>query len=199
MRRFVMMAACLALAGCAVRPPKPAEFPPVEPRGPLAGTVGAFLTVLNRDGRVPESGVLALELRLANLSNADAVVYNELASGWLVAIEIMSVDGRRYARSPRPKRIPADLAELHHYATLPPGGFVGRRYAIRPTDLSWKLRPGTYRVRVVYRNRYEWCVANPAWSEDDRKRLGARALVPLTTGLIASNIEEFTVVATSAD
>ena len=182
----------LLLAGCSSARQGPV-FRPMKSIPPLSGTVGAFITVLNEDHRAREEGAIVLELKLVNTSRADAIVYNELEPGWLVVIEILGENGQ-YVRSPASETLRRGRGGKYHYANLPPGAFIGRQYVIRPKDPQWGLTPGKYQVRVVYRNKYEPCVASPCFTDDDLEQLGQKALVPLVTGLVVSNVEEFEVV-----
>ena len=195
--RLALLALLLALLGCrsAAREAAVPEFREVPPFGELANRVRAEVVVLNEGRRVERSGVLVLELKLINIMpKDDAVVYNELASGSLVVIEILGAGGK-YQRSPDQDDLKRGRGGKYHYACLPPGGFVGRRYLVRPADPWWDLAPGKYRVRIAYRNPFEPCVASPNFTDADLDRLGKDALVRLLTGGVVSNVEEFEVVA----
>ncbi|MFH1731305.1 MAG: hypothetical protein ABIF82_06625 [Planctomycetota bacterium] len=191
MVKILGLLSLLLMAGCNGAGRVPA-FQPVQPVAPLSGKVRAIVTVQNNDGRVRPGDSLVLELKLVNVSSDDAIVYNELEPGRLVVIEILGEDGT-YARSPRPPAARAERARTHHYATLPPGGFIGRRYVIPPGDPRWRLRPGKYMVRVVYRNGQVLCPASPFIKAEDVERLEEKAVVPLLMGMVASNVERFEV------
>lgn len=191
MVKILGLLSLLLMAGCNGAGRVPA-FRPVRPVAPLSEKVRAIVTVLNKDGKVRPGDLLVIELKLANVSSGDVIVYNELEPGWLVVIEILGEDGR-YARSPRPPAARVDRARRHHYATLPRGGFIGRRYVISPRDPRWRLGPGKYMVRVVYRNKQALCPASPFFRAEDVERLGEKAVVPLLTGMVASNVERFEV------
>jgi hypothetical protein len=192
MRRCLVILILLLLAGCRGSGPM-REFQPVARVAPLSDQVKASLSVLNDEGRVPRDKALVLDFRLVNASSKDAIVYNELEFGWLVVIEILSDDGT-YVRSYASKAAKRRDKERIHYAVLPPGGFVGGQYAIRPKDPKWNLPPGTYRVRVVYRNKQAICPASPFFTVEDIERFGDKSVVPLLTGMVASNVERFEVV-----
>ena len=64
---------------------------------------------------------------------------------------------------------------------------------IPPRDPLWRLRPGKYMVRVVYRNKQALCPASPFFRAEDLERLEEKAVVPLLTGMVASNVERFEV------
>ncbi len=195
--KSVWFVVLLFLVGCrgAAREATVPQFAEVPPFGELANRVQAELVVLNEGRRVRQSGVLVLELKLVNvMPKEDAVVYNELASSTLVMIEVLGPEGK-YQRSPEHDDLRRGRGGKYHYACLPPGGFVGRRYLIRPSDPWWDLEPGKYRVRIAYRNPFEPCVASPNFSDEDLDRLGKDALVRLLTGGVVSNVEEFEVVA----
>jgi len=191
MVKILGLLSLLLMAGCNGAGRVPA-FRPVRPVAPLSGKIRAIVTVLNTDGKVRPGDLLVLELKLANVSSGDAIVYNELAAGWLVVIEILGEDGE-YARSPRLPAARLERARGHHYAALRPGGFIGRRYVIPPRDPLWRLRPGKYMVRIVYRNKQAFCPASPFFRAEDVERLEEKAVVPLLTGMVASNVERFEV------
>ena len=182
------------LAGCAGRGPSDASagFEAVEPLAPLSRSVRAWISVVNPGRRVRPSAPLVIELKLVNVSTRDAMVCNQLEPGRRVVIEILRADGA-YKRSPVPKARAAKAAPAAHYV-LPPGGFVGRRYAIEPTQPAWHMRPGRYSVRLVYRNGLQFCPASPSFTEEDITLLKEKVAVRLLTGMIVSNVDTFQVV-----
>ena len=192
MKRCLGVLFLLLLAGCngPVRMP---EFRRVRAVPPLGDQVKAVIRVLNKDGKVARSRGLVLELKLVNVSSKDAAILNDLAPGWSVVIEIVGQDGQ-YARSHAPILAPIKLPSGSHYAALPPRGFVGTQYLIRPRDPLWKLSPGKYVVRVVYRNKLTLCPASPSLTVEDIERIGDKSVVVLLTGMIASNVVQFEVV-----
>jgi hypothetical protein len=190
-RRTLHFAAVVVLAAGCGAPGGGARFRPLRPAGQLDGRVRAQVRVVNEAREVVRTGRLVLELKLVNVSGELGVVYNELGDGRLVVIEILGEDGG-YVRSPAPLSA-QDRAGKHHYAALPPRGFVGRQYVIRPSHPAWNLAPGRYRVRVVYRNRFPFCVASPCFDDRMVEEMGKDALVPLLTGLLVSNVETFRV------
>jgi len=190
-RRLTAVALLAVLAGCNGTPRRQA-FRGIPQSGPLSEAAGAFLRVVNPDRKTTLDGDIVLDFRIANRSDQLAVVYNELAPGWLVVIEVVGSNGV-YARSPA-EDLRKGQAGRYHYAALPPGSFVGRQYVIRPKDPRWELPPGRYRVRVVYNNDYELCVASPCFTDEDIERLKEKAVVPLLTGRIVSNVETFRIV-----
>ncbi len=195
-KKTLVVLLLFVLAGCASsdgRGQAGPRFRRVKPVAPLSGTLRAYLRVLNVPREVTEKQVLVLELELVNVSEDLAVVYNELEPGWLVVIEILGENGK-YVRSPAPEGPGRGQGGRYHYASLPPGGFVGRRYLIRADHPMWDLPPGKYRVRMVYRNKYRLCVASPYFTDEDLRRLGKDAVIPLLTGMIVSNVERFEVV-----
>jgi len=165
----------------------------VKPVAPLSGKVRAHVRLLGRNHKITKSGSVILELKLMNVSNADTIVYNELEQGWLVVIEVLGDNGV-YKRAPMMDELRKGRGGKYHYACLPPGGFAGRQYLIRPSDPWWGLEPAKYKIRVVYRNSYEPCVASPCFTDKDLDVLKDKAVVPLLTGMIASNVAEFEVV-----
>lgn len=173
-----------------------ARFSVVPPSGTFPQVVQPAVMVLNRDRQVPMNGLLAVELKLVNTSNEDAIVYNELQPGWLVTIEILRMTGGYYQRSEPMEDVARSRGRggRYHYVNLPPKGFVGMTYVIQPKDPRWRLEPGRYALRVVYQNKYEPCVASPCFTDEDVLRLGEKAVVPMLTGIAASNVEEFEVV-----
>ncbi len=196
-KKLALPLVLLVLAGCGLLPGKGPgtglAFREVKPMPPLCDSVKVLVNVLNEGRKVASRDTLVLELKLVNTSNNLAVVYNELDLGWLVVIEMIGSNGQ-YSRSPVPEEKRQGKAGKYHYASLPPGGFVGTRYTIQPADMRWDLTPGKYRVRAVYRNPYALCVASPCFTDDDVKQLGEKAVVPLLVGMIVSNIDEFEVV-----
>lgn len=192
MKKMILVALLAAVAGCSTfkqqePPPVFKDTPEVKP---LSETVAVLINIVNKDKQIREDEQLVIDLRIINLSQNDAIIYNELEPGWLVVLEFISKDN--YTRIEETK---ASRVGKYHYATLPPGGYIGRQYKIRPNDLRYSLVPGTYSVRFVYRNSYEPCVASPFFTDDDIKSLGVKAVVPLVTGMASSNVETFTVVA----
>jgi len=183
------------LVGCGVSQPRPvaATFRAVKPVAPLSGKVRAHIRLLGQGHRITRAGSVILELKLMNILNADTIVYNELEQGWLVIIEVLGDNGV-YRRAPMLNELRKGRGGKYHYVCLPPGGFVGRQYLIRPSDPWWQLEPARYKMRVVYRNSYEPCVASPCFTDKDLDVLKEKAIVPLLTGMIVSNVVEFEVV-----
>ena len=169
------------------------QFRHVRGVRPLSEQVRAVIRVVNDGGKVAESEALVIELKLANISKKDAAVLNDLAPGWSVVIEIAGQNGR-HARSRTPVLPPVKLPSGSYYVALPPRGFVGAQYLIRPKAPVWKLSPGRYVVRVFYRNKHALCPANPLFTVDDIERIGDKSVVRILTGMIVSNVVEFEVV-----
>jgi len=192
MRRCFGVLFLVLLAGCG-GPGRMPEFRRVRGVAPLSEQVRAAIRVLNKDSKVPLSKGVVLELKLANVSKKDATILNELAPGWSVVIEIVGQDGR-YVRSRAPILAPVKLASGSHHVALPSGGFIGAQYLVRPKDPRWKLSPGRYAVRVVYRNKLPLCPASPLLTAEDIERIGDKSVVVLLTGMIASNVVQFEVV-----
>jgi hypothetical protein len=186
------LATITALVSGCMKTPARREFVDIRPRPPLAEAVAVRLRVLNADREVPHNGALVVEVQLVNRSRTDAFVYNELELGWLVVLEMLGPEGR-YVRTPLPDWARRGRGGRHHYVALPPGGFVGRRYALRCTDPRWKMPPGFYRLRAVYRNGVRACAATPQLTEEDVTALGERAFVPVLTGMVVSEVETFVV------
>ena len=201
MRHAMIWAALLLmLAGCA----GPSEwtgrreFRELPKLGPLSSTCVARLLVLNRDKALPADGLLAVELRLLNITQSEAVVHTDFEQGGTVVLEIVGENGR-YVRSvgvPRKKR---PDARAHLYARLMPNGVAGQRYVIAAGASEWQLDPGRYRVRAVYRNPYQTCVVAPGLAGSDVKKLGKKALVDVLSGLVTSNVEQFEVTPPTRD
>jgi hypothetical protein len=197
MSKAMMLIALAGLAGCSLlkgkepeaAPPQP-RFQTIAPLTPLAGTISARLALINANGQVKHSDPIWLDFRLENVSQADAVIFNELDLGWLVAIEF--VDARGAPVSPaQSKQKPAGAL---HYVVLPPHRFVGRMFGFRHVGQEWSLKPGKYFVRVVYRNPdAKFCVVSPGLTPEDVRTLGEKALIPVLTGQIISNVVEFEV------
>lgn len=186
---------CLvALAGCNALSGDRADFPEMQPISPLGRTIRAVVSVAGNSRRVKTSGGIVLELKLVNVSRTDAMLYSELRPGRAVVIDVLRADGKVF-RSPAPDKSDRPRRGKYHYVSLPPGGFVGRRYIIRPADPRWELSPGRYRVRVIYRNGFKVCPVRPGLTEEDIGSLRDKALVRLLTGLVVSNVETFRVVA----
>ena len=186
---------CLvALAGCNALSGHRADFREVQPISPLGRTIGALVSVAGNSRSVKMSGGIILELKLVNVSKADVMLYSELRPGRTVVIDILRADGKTF-RSPPPDKSDRPRRDKYHYVSLPPGGFVGRRYMIRPADPRWELAPGRYRVRMIYRNRFKVCPVRPGLTEEDIGSLRDKAVVRLLTGLVVSNVETFRVVA----
>ena len=180
------------LAGCNGSARMP-QFLHLRGVRPLSDQVRAAIRVVNDGGKVAVSEALVIELKLANVSEKDAAILNDLAPGWSVVIEIAGADGR-YVRSISPALPPVKLPSGSHYVALPPRGFVGAQYLVRPTDPMWKLSTGRYIVRVVYRNKHALCPASPLFTIDDIERIGDKSVVRVLTGMIVSNAVEFEVV-----
>jgi|GEM_PF-6967726 len=196
MRKLWILAAVCAVAGCSSAPETgqaPSAFRALNPVPPLGDMVQAVVSVVNAEPEVALDGALILELKLVNVSRTNAIVYNELEPGWLVVIEMLGENGQ-YVRSQPSETERTGRGGKYHYACLPPGGFVGTRYRVAPQDPRWNLGAGKYSVRVVYRNTFEICVGSPLFTDSDIETLREKALVPLATGLVVSNIERFSVV-----
>ena len=192
MKRCLGALLALALVGC-VGPARMPGFPHARQVPPLSKQVQAVISVANSDGKVAFSGGLVIELKLVNVSSKDATLANELAPGWSVVIEVLGQDGR-YVRSRSPILAPARLPTGSHHAVLPLNSFIGAQYLIRPKDPWWKLSPGRYVVRVIYRNKHTLCPVSPLLTVEDIERIGDKSVVPLLTGMIASNVAQFEVV-----
>ena len=196
MRRLWILAVVCAVAGCNSAPEMrqaPSAFRELNPVPPLGDMVQAIVSVTNEDREVALDGALILELKLVNVSKTNAIVYNELEPGWLVVIEVLGENGL-YVRSQPSATERTGRGGKYHYVCLPPGGFVGTQYRVAPQDPRWNLGAGKYSVRMVYRNTFEICVGSPLFTDSDIEALREKALVPLLTGLVVSNIEQFSVV-----
>lgn len=102
--------------------------------------------------------------------------------------------GRSRYTSPRFKVPPAKREGLYHHVTLPPGGFVGRRFVFAPAK-QW-LEPGDHFLLVSYEVTDDSArvILTPDLTADQIKALGTDlAYTSVWTGRLYSNIAFFRV------
>jgi len=116
-------------------------------------------------------------------------------SEWLFGLYAYEVyTGRARYTSPRLSVPATQRAELYHHVTLPPGGFVGRRFTFaRARD--W-LQPGDHIFLVTYQvdDDCAQVILSPDLTAEQVKALGTDvAYTPVWTGRVYSNIAFFRV------
>jgi hypothetical protein len=102
--------------------------------------------------------------------------------------------GRARYTSPRIRVPVEERAGLHHYVTLPPGGFVGRRFSFAPAR-EW-LEPGEHFFLVTYEVADDCAhvILSPELTHEQVKALGNElAYRPVWTGRVYSNLVFFRV------
>lgn len=116
-------------------------------------------------------------------------------SEWLFKFYAYEVyTGRPRYRSPQATVPAARRAELYHHITLPPGGYVGRRFTFARAG-QWLL-PGDHIFIVTYEvtDDFGQVILSPELTLDQVKALGNDlAYTPVWTGRLYSNIAFFTV------
>jgi len=155
---------------------------------------------------------ITLDVQLANATGArrgpgdkprDVTVYYEPVAKnskgetaeWLLkfyAYEVVS--GRSRYASPKLSVPPARRAELYHHVTLPPGGFVGRRFTFAPAR-NWLL-PGDHFIVVTYEVGGDSArvILSPDLNADQVQALGNDlAYTTVWTGKLWSNVAVFRV------
>jgi len=116
---------------------------------------------------------------------------------WLFKFFVFELESRKPCyRSPAFK-VPAEQrGDYHHYATLPPNAFMGRRFVFPPArDGEW-LEPGSYFLVVTYQvdDDYPYIIRSPELTADHVERLGTQAAYArVWTGKLCSNIVTFQV------
>jgi len=97
-------------------------------------------------------------------------------------------------KSPRFDVPPDNRGDYYHYVTLPPGAFVGRRFAFPAPGAGRWLQPGTYIFLVSYEvsHEYPYVILNREFTSRHTEALGRDgAYTRVWTGKVYSNIVSF--------
>ncbi len=116
-------------------------------------------------------------------------------SEWLFRFHVYEVYSGRECYASRPLRVPPEnRAGLYHHITLPPWGYVGRRFAFPPAR-EW-LAPGDHFFLVTYEVGKDSAlvILTPELTADQVQALGDDvAYTPVWTGRLYSNLAFFRV------